>query len=160
MTKEDRLYLPLEWVAAADLFALMLLVATDVTGRYLFNKPLHAGYEMIQLLMGVLAFASLPLVSRSNEHIALGLFDHLFSGRVNRARLFLVHAFSGAVLGFMTWRLWVNAGKLLANHDATAVLQIPLAPICYFMTAMSALAVFALFLLAVRALRRDGPDGP
>ena len=156
MTKEDRLYLPLEWVAAADLFALMLLVTTDVTGRYLINKPLPAGYEMIQVLMGVLAFSSLPLISRSNEHIALGLFDHLFTGRVNRARLFLVHAFSGAVLGFMTWRLWVNAGKLLANHDATAVLQIPLAPICYFMTVMSALAVLALFLLAVRALRRDG----
>ena len=157
MTKEDRLYRPLEWLTAADLFALMLLVTADVTGRYLFNKPLPAGYEMIQVLMGVLAFSSLPLISRSNEHIALGLFDHLFSGRVNRARLFLVHAFSGAVLGFMTWRLWVNAGKLLANHDATAVLQVPLAPICYFMTAMSALAVFALFLLAVRALRRDGP---
>ena len=157
MTKEDRLYRPLEWLAAADLFALMLLVTMDVTGRYLFNKPLPAGYEMIQVLMGVLAFSSLPLISRSNEHIALGLFDHLYPDRVNRARLFLVHAFSGAVLGFMTWRLWVNAGKLLANHDATAVLQVPLAPICYFMTAMSALAVFALFLLAVRALRRDGP---
>ena len=157
MTKEDRLYLPLEWVAAADLFALMLLTTTDVAGRYLFNKPLPAGYEMIQVLMGVLAFSSLPLISRSNEHIALGLFDHLFTGRVNRARLFLVHAFSGTVLGFMTWRLWVNAGKLLANRDTTAVLQVPLAPICYFMTAMSALAVFALFLLAVRALRRDGP---
>ena len=157
LTKEDRIYLPLEWVAAADLFALMLLVTTDVTGRYLFNKPLPAGYEMIQVLMGVLAFTSLPLISRSNEHITLGLFDHLFSRRVNRVRLFLVHAFSGAVLGFMTWRLWVNAGELLANRDATAVLQIPLAPICYFMTAMSALAVVALLLLAIRALRREGP---
>ncbi len=155
MTREDRLYLPLEWVAAADLFALMLLVTTDVAGRYLFNKPLPAGYEMIQVLMGVLAFSSLPLISRSNEHIALGLFDHLFTGRVSRVRLFLVHAFSAAVLGFMTWRLWVNAGKLLANHDATAVLQVPLAPICYFMTVMSAIAVVALLLLAVRALRRD-----
>ena len=68
-----------------------------------------------------------------------------------------MHAFSAAVLGFMTWRLWVNAGKLLANRDTTAVLQVPLAPICYFMTAMSALAVVALLLLAVRVLRRDGP---
>jgi TRAP-type C4-dicarboxylate transport system permease small subunit len=156
VTKEDRLYHSLEWVAAADLFSLMLVVAADVAGRYLFNNPLPAGYEMVQVLMGVLAFSSLPLISRSNEHIALGLIDHLFTGRADRVRMFFVNAFSGAVLGFMTWRLWVNAGELQANRDATAVLQIPLAPICYFMAAMSALAVASLLLLAVRALRRGG----
>jgi len=156
-TREQRLYTPLEWIVAVVLFLLMLVVAADVTGRYLLSRPLPGGYEMVQVLMGTLVFSSLPLISRSNEHLTIGLFDHLFTGRINRVRQFLVHGLSGAVLGFMTWRLWVNAGKLAANHDSTLVLNVPLAPICYFMTAMSALSALALFILAARALKRDGP---
>jgi len=31
--------------------------------------------------MGVLAFSALPLLSRKNEHITVGLLDHLFTGK-------------------------------------------------------------------------------
>lgn len=140
----------LQWLAGATLFALMMVVAVDVCGRYLFNKPLPAGYEMVQGLMGVLLFVTLPLVSRNNEHIALGLLEHLFTGSVDRARRFLVHVFSAAAVGFMAWRLGVHAAKLAAGRDVTPVLQMPLAPLAWFMTAAAALAALLLLLLAFR----------
>jgi TRAP-type C4-dicarboxylate transport system permease small subunit len=140
----------LQALAAASLFALMGVVSVDVIGRYLFNRPLAAGYEMVQALMGLLVFATLPLVSRNNDHIALGLLDTLFSGRVDRLRRAFVHAFSAAVLGFVTWRLAVHASKLAAGRDVTPVLEMPLAPIAWFMTAATAAGAVLLLVLALR----------
>jgi TRAP-type transport system small permease protein len=140
----------LQGVAAGTLFALMAVVSVDVIGRYLFNKPLPAGYEMVQALMGLLVFVTLPLLSRNNDHIALGLIESRFSGRADRLRRAFVHLFSAAVLGFVTWRLGVHAGKLAAGRDVTPVLQMPLAPIAWFMTAAAAAATVLLVLLALR----------
>lgn len=138
----------LQWLAAATLFALMAVVSIDVIGRYVINRPLPAGYEMVQALMGLLVFVTLPLVSRNNDHIALGLLDRFFSGAADRVRRGLVHLFSAAVLGFITWRLWVHAGKLAAGHDVTPVLQLPLSPMAWLMTAAAAVSAILLLALA------------
>jgi TRAP-type C4-dicarboxylate transport system permease small subunit len=149
-------------VAAAVLFAMMLVVTADVSGRYLFNLPLPAGYEMIQLMMGVLVFAALPLVSRRNEHITVGLLDHLFVGRAHRARLTFVHLCSAVVLGFLGWRLAAHTFRLAARGDATAVLQLPLAPVGWFAVALTAVSTAALLALAwrVAAGRADAAARP
>lgn len=144
------------WLVSLDLFALMVLVSVDVVGRYLFGAPVSAGYELVQVMMGVLVFASLPLICERNDHIALGLVDHWFKGWLNTVRLFVVNLTSTAVLAFMTWRMWVNSGKLAQHGDTTAVLDIPLAPVGYFMTALCALSVLVLLAHTARQLRQDG----
>lgn len=148
----------LQWVAGTTLFALMAVVALDVAGRYLFNKPLPAGYEMVQGLMGVLVFATLPLVSRHNEHIALGLFEQSFPRGIDTVRRAFVHLFSAAVLGFITWRLWVHAGKLAEGRDVTPVLHMPLAPIAWFMAAAAALSTVLLLVLAIKCFSQRSPS--
>jgi TRAP-type C4-dicarboxylate transport system permease small subunit len=154
VSTEDRLYRLPEAVAAIDLLLLMALVATDVAGRYLLNRPVPGAYELVQLLMGVLVFSALPVVSRRNEHITLGLLDPHFRGAADRFRRVAVNAFSAAVLAFVAWRLGEHALKLARNGDRTAVLALPLAPIGFFATAMASLAVIALVILSVRAARR------
>lgn len=150
---EDRLYKLPAAVAALDLLLLMLLVAADVTGRYLFNKPVPGGYELVQLLMGVLVFSALPVISRTNEHITIGLLDPYFKGAADVVRRVFVNVFSVAALAFVAWRLGVHAGKLTANGDTTPVLALPLAPIGWFMTVMTALSVISLALLTARTVR-------
>ena len=140
----------LRWLAGITLFTLMMVVAVDVCGRYLFNRPLPAGYEMVQALMGVLLFVTLPLVSRNNEHIALGLFVDAFKGGTDRLRRFFVHLFSAGVLAFVAWRLGAHAAKLAAGRDVTPVLQMPLAPLAWFMTAAAVVAALLLLLLAFK----------
>jgi TRAP-type C4-dicarboxylate transport system permease small subunit len=153
-TIEDRIYRLPEMVAAIDLMLLMLLVASDVTGRYLFNKPISGGYELVQLLMGVLVFSALPVISRTNEHITIGLLDPYFKDIADRIRRVFVHLFSAAVLSFLAWRLGIQASKLAANGDTTAVLALPLAPIAWFMTVMAVLSVVSLLVLVFRVARR------
>ncbi len=140
----------LRWLAGTTLFVLMMVVTVDVCGRYLFNRPLPAGYELVQALMGMLLFITLPLVSRHNDHIALGLFVDAFKGRADRLRRFVVHLFSAGAMGFVAWRLGVHAAKLAAGRDATPVLQMPLAPLAWFMTVAAALAAVLLLSLAFK----------
>ena len=147
------LYRVLDWLAAAELFTLMITVTVDVAGRYLINKPLPAGYELVQVQMGLLAFTILPALCRNNEHIALGLLDHLFRGFADRLRLFLVHGFSSAALGFLAWRVAVYARQLHTMDEGTAVLRLPFAPLGYFMASMAAVGAVALLILSVRCLR-------
>jgi len=140
----------MQWVAAATLFALMAVVTVDVTGRYLFNRPLPAGYEMVQALMGFLVFTTLPLLSRTNDQISLGLIEHRFSGAVDRWRRGVVQLLSAAVLAFLAWRLGVHAHKLALAQDVTPVLQLPLAPMAWFMTAAAAVSTVLVLLHAFR----------
>src|SRR5207237_4001843 len=96
---EAQVWRLLQWLAAATLFALMAVVSVDVVGRYLFNRPLPAGYELVQVLMGLMVFTALPLISRQNDQITIGLLDHLFKGSDERWRLAFVNGFSALVLG-------------------------------------------------------------
>ena len=147
-------------LVAMQLFCLMLTVAIDVGGRYLFASPLPAGYEMIQVQMGALAFTALPLLCLTNEHLSLGLFDHLFRGAVQRIRLFVIHGVSAAATGFLAWRIWVHAGKLGAMDETTPVLNFPYALLGYLMATAAMVGALMLGALAVRSLfaSRVEPD--
>ncbi len=149
----------LQALAAGAIFLLMSVVAVDVIGRYVFNRPLPAGYELIQGLMALLVFATLPLVSRHDQHISLGLFEQLFPSSGNgRLRIVAVHAFSSAVLAFVTWRIVEHAIKLAAAHDTTPVLGIPLAPLACFMAAMTGLSAALLLRLAFHCFSQRRPS--
>ena len=144
-------------LAAVCLFCLMLLVASDVAGRYFFNHPIGGGYELVQLMMGVIVFSALPLVSRANDHIGIGLLDGWFHASAERIRRVLVNLFSALALAFVGWRLGVQTFKLARNGDATAVLALPLAPIGMFMTVMTFAAVISLLVLSLRSATRAAP---
>ena len=148
------LYRQLEKLVALEMFILMLTVAVDVGGRYLFNKPLPAGYELIQVQMGLMAFTAMPLLSRTNEHIALGLFDHLFQGWVARLQRCAVHLFSAAGMTFIAWRIWIYAAQLGSMDERTPVLSFPLAPLGHFMALMACLGAVLLVFLAFQAIRQ------
>lgn len=126
--------------ASAILFAMMALTFVDVVARYVFNRPLRGGFELTELLLLVLIFAGLPLVSHADEHVTMDFIDRLLRGRarvwLNRA----VHLLVAALMFFMTWQVWIRAGRISGYGDATDVLRILYGPFVYFMAAMIALA--------------------
>jgi TRAP-type transport system small permease protein len=118
---------------------MMCLTFVDVVARYVFNRPLRGGFEVTELLLLVLIFAGLPLVSHADEHVTMDFIDRLLAGRarvrLNRA----VHLLVAAVMAFLTWQVWIKAGRISAYGDATDVLRILYGPFVYFMAVMIAL---------------------
>jgi TRAP-type C4-dicarboxylate transport system permease small subunit len=125
--------------ASAILMVMMCLTFVDVVARYVFNRPLRGGFEVTELLLLVLIFAGLPLVSHANEHVTMDFIDRLLAGRarvrLNRA----VHLLVAAAMAFLTWQVWIKAGRISDYGDATDVLRILYGPFVYFMAVMIAL---------------------
>ena len=125
--------------ASAILMAMMLLTFVDVVGRYLFNRPVPGGFEVTELGLLVLIFAGLPLVSHADEHVTMDFIDRLLPAAVLRALARVVHALCAALMFFLTWQVWIKAGRIAGYGDTTDVLRIVVGPFVYFMAVMVAL---------------------
>ena len=125
--------------ASALLMCLMLLTFVDVVARYLLNRPIRGAFEITELLLLVLIFAGLPLVSHADEHVTMDFIDRILPPRIAAAWLRVMHAACAALMSFLSWQIWLKAGKISGYGDTTDVLRILVGPFVYFMTAMIAL---------------------
>ena len=125
--------------ASAILLGLMLVTFVDVVARYLFNFPLRGAFEVTELLLLVLIFAGLPLVSHADEHVTMDFIDRVLAPRATLVLVRAVHALSAAIMAFLTWQMWIKAGRISGYGDTTDVIKIPVGPFVYFMAAMIAL---------------------
>jgi TRAP-type C4-dicarboxylate transport system permease small subunit len=125
--------------ASILLFCLMTLTFADVVARYLFNWPIRGGFEITELCLLVLIFAGLPLVSHADEHVTMDFIDRILRPRARMLWIRAMHVICAALMFFLTWQIWVKAGKIAGYGDTTDVLRIVLGPFVYFMAAMTAL---------------------
>jgi TRAP-type C4-dicarboxylate transport system permease small subunit len=125
---------------------LMFLVFFDVVGRYLFSKPIFGAYELIEVLMGWIIFAGLPLVSRAQQHISVDFVSALLSDRLKPVQAITVNLLCGVTAVLMSWRIWLYAERLSRVHETTMELQISRGMIAQIMAVMLALAALAFFL--------------
>lgn len=140
-------------LVAILLFVMMTLTFVDVIGRYFFNSPVKGSYELTEVLLAVSVFAALPLTTLRREHVTVSLVDRLFRGVGRVIQQLLIGVVSVVLLAGMAWRLGLLSQTLAEYDDRTLFLQIPLAWVGYFMTAMTALtALVALGLLVCQLL--------
>jgi len=127
-------------VAAAILFAMMLLTVVDVVARYIFSRPLRGAFEITELMLLVLIFAGLPLVSFADEHAVMDFIDRLLGPRGQGWLERAVQVVNAAFMFLLTWLVWRKADRIWAYRDATDVLRIVYGPFVYFMAVTLALA--------------------
>lgn len=127
-------------VAASVLLALMMaLTFVDVVARYLLNRPIRGAFEVTELCLLVLIFAGLPLVSHADEHVTMDFIDRVLPAAALRVLVRLAHLACAAIMFFLTWQVWLKAGKIAGYGDTTDVLRIGIGPFVYFMAVMVAL---------------------
>jgi TRAP-type transport system small permease protein len=131
---EKRIDAVLGVAASALLFGMMLLTFADVVARYLFNRPIRGAFEVTELALLVLIFAGLPLVSHADEHVTMDFIDRVLPPAGQKALVRIAHAICAAIMFFLTWQIWLKAGKIAGYGDTTDVLRIPVGPFVYFMT--------------------------
>ena len=134
-------------VTALILACIMLLTCADVAGRYVLSKPVPGALEVTELMMGALIFASLPLVTLRQQQVTIDLFEPFIPKFVKPALHVLIQLVGGLCLAVISWRLWVRAGQMMDQGDITAVLQISVWPLVYFMSLLAAVTALILFLM-------------
>ncbi|MCP5366960.1 MAG: TRAP transporter small permease [Hyphomicrobiales bacterium] len=132
--------------AAVLLFSMMMLTFVDVIGRYFFTMPVPGGFEITEIMLASLIFAGLPLVTVTDEHVTVDLFDFMFPSFMAHYRDVLMIILSAVMMSFICHVLWIKAGEALDYGDVTAVLLIPMAPVTYFMCAMTGFTALLMFM--------------
>jgi TRAP-type C4-dicarboxylate transport system permease small subunit len=143
-------------LAAAALIGMVLLTCVDVIGRYLLNRPLSGAFELSEMTMGALVFASLPLVVLRRQQVTVDLLDWALPGR--RARDAAANLVAALCVGAVAWRLWVKAAEMMASGETTAVLKVPMYPLVFAMAVLSFLTTGLILAIGWLDLCRAGKD--
>jgi TRAP-type C4-dicarboxylate transport system permease small subunit len=134
-------------IAALALVGMVLLTCIDVIGRYLLNRPLTGAFELSEMAMGALVFASLPLVTLRRQQVTVDLFDWLVPASWRVVQDAVAALIAALCIVVVAWRLWVKAQEMLRTGETTAVLKLPVYPLVYYMALLSLLT--ALVILAM-----------
>ncbi len=115
------------------------LTVVDVIGRYWFSAPVAGAFEVTQLMLGALVFATLPLATLKGEHVEV---DGLSPKLARNVMRWLGAGLSAAVLWAIAWRLAAHSHRLAEDGAVTNALSIPISYLGWFATAMAALSGF------------------
>lgn len=122
------LLLVLKVVVFISLCSMSLVSVVDATGRYLVNSPLVGSTEIIELLMIIVIFGSVPIVSQTKSHVKVDLFQFGKSERSLNIQKIIVELLNASVSLLLVYATWLKARSLIEYGDITQMLSIPLAP--------------------------------
>lgn len=150
----DRCEWGLTLMAAAATFVMMLLTTADAGGRYLFNRPILAAFELTtNYLMVAAVFLAMPYAYRQGANIRVTFLV----GRLPRGiRLVVDHAVQlvsiayGATLVFATFR---QALHVRLTGTTFATLDLPMWP-AHFVVAVGLFLTTLLMLIDLPRVRR------
>lgn len=118
----------LRLVVFISLCSMVLVAVVDAVGRYFFSRPITGSTELVELLMIMVIFGSLPLVTYGRAHIKVDFIPlnlQKAAGRLYQSAIELVCAALNFLLVYATWG---KVESLLDYGDTTQMLSIPLAP--------------------------------
>lgn len=139
-------------ISCGFLFFMMIFTFADVMGRYLFNSPLPAAYEIISLVMPGVIFCALPLTNRQEGHVTIDLFDALIPRAAKLIQSVLVNLFAAGVIAFIAWRLAWRSFDHYRFFGVTDELYLSLWPFSAIMSVLAAIAALAFIANVIEAL--------
>ena len=119
------------WVHSAGtgiLALMMFLTATDVSLRYLFNRPILGSYELVEYMMAILVAFTIAYCALERGHVNIEL---LISRLPQRAQS-VVNSFTGLIslglFSLIAWRSFLQARILYFAGSTSSALHIPQFP--------------------------------
>ena len=116
-------------VAAVATFGMMLLTTADAGGRYLFNRPILAAYELTaNYLMIAAVFLAMPYAYRQGANIRVTfLVDRLGRG-VRLVIAYVVQIVSIAYCALLVFATFQQARHVWTTKTTFVTLELPLWP--------------------------------
>lgn len=143
----------LEYTGALLLFSMMLLTFVDVIARYFFSRSITGGFEITEIMLATLIFCGLPLITLRDGHITVDLIEGWLPDGFRALRDRFVFLLAAVLMGYLGYQLWKKAGTFVEFNDQTAVLLIPLAPVCFAMAILTIISAIISLTLAITGYR-------
>jgi TRAP-type C4-dicarboxylate transport system permease small subunit len=98
------------WLSLLAGFLMMAHVTIDVTGRYVFNRPLDGTTEIVAAYyMVMVAYAPWAWLASRDRHIVAGLFQHIGTPRFDFWLEILVKIFTVLCVSVFTYQTFLAA---------------------------------------------------
>ena len=143
------------WLARAGsvgLAIMMFLTLADVVGR-IFDHPVAGTVELTELIMGMIIYLGVGFTTFNRSHIRVDILITMMSARAQAVLDVVTHAIATVFIGFVVWRLFLQAASRVENNDQTIIWEIPVWPVAYVMALASVLMLTSLVLHLVIAAR-------
>lgn len=137
-------------IASASLFSMILLTCSDVSMRYLFNRPITGTYDMVGLMGAVIVSFAMPYTMLVKGHVAVEIVMQNLSKRKQLVIETATHTVAVLLFLILVWQSVEFALHMKAVGEVTPTLHLPFYPIVYCM----AVCFFALCLAVVVNLLR------
>ena len=125
----DRCEWVLTLVAAVATFSMMLITTADASGRYLFNRPILAAYELTtNYLMIVAVFLALPYAYRQGANIRVTFLVERLGPRTRLAVNHVVQIVSMLYCAVLVVATFQQARHIRSTGTTFVTLDLPLWP--------------------------------
>jgi TRAP-type transport system small permease protein len=100
------------WVAAAALVILMMVTVLDVFMRYVFNRPIRASLDTVEVMLLVFVFNGMAAAFFGRRHIVIDLLDGVFGRRLIGVMIRIADLLSVLCLGLLLWAMILPASQV------------------------------------------------
>ena len=114
------------WIAAAALVILMMVTVVDVFMRYLFNRPIRASLDAVEVMMLVFVFNGMAAAFFGRRHIVIDLLDSVLGARIAGVLIRTADVLSVLCLGLLVWAMRLPATQAYQYGDVKMELPIPI----------------------------------
>jgi TRAP-type C4-dicarboxylate transport system permease small subunit len=150
----DRCEWALTLVAAVATFSMMLLTTADASGRYLFNRPILAAYELTtNYLMITAVFLAMPYAYRRGANIRVTFLVERLGRPVRLVVDHLVQIVSILYCGALVFATVQQARHMLRTGTTFVTLELPLWP-AHLIVSIGLLVTTLMMLIDLREVRR------
>lgn len=113
----------ISWIVCV---VITLMIVTDITMRYLLNKPLPASWEISEIAMPYIVFFSFAFTASINGHVRVSLIRDLVSPRVQRIFDLLANGLSFLICALITYWSWGRFwDSFLIREEILAAIPLP-----------------------------------
>ena len=119
------------WLSLLAGCLMMLHVTIDVTGRYVFNRPLDGTTEIVAAYyMVMVAYAPWAWLASRDRHIVAGMFQHIGTPRFDFWLEILVKIFTAVCVSVFTYQTFLAALRQMRTGEVwlAGTMYIPVWP--------------------------------
>jgi TRAP-type C4-dicarboxylate transport system permease small subunit len=113
-------------LAMLALFVMMMVIVIDVAMRYLFSRPIHGAYDVVEASLVIFVFHSLSACFLARQNIVIDLIDNIVSEHITHALVRLSDLITIGVLALMVWAMVTPARQAFEYGDRKLELGLPL----------------------------------
>jgi len=119
---------------ALMLLAMMAIGAWDVTGRYLFNRPVTGALETSSMLMGGMVFLGWAYTLAQKAHTTVDIVFILYPPRVQAFLAFLTMFLTLILFALIAWESIAVAMGDWSGGKLVKVILVPIAPFKFLLS--------------------------